>query len=140
MPLQFTLTANPSPQDRQVLEDGLYEFNRRQVGKDDGQLLAIFLRDAQGEIVAGLSGWTWAGACQIQAVWVHPDYRGQGCGRRLMQAAEEEARARGAGFVVLSTYDFQAHVFYQKLGYEVECRIEDFPPGHSRLHLRKQLA
>ena len=137
--MRLSLVADPSAGDRQFLEDRLYEFNSRQVGKDDGRLLVIHLRDAQDEIVAGLSGWTWAGACEIQVLWVHPDRRGQGCGRRLMQAAEAEARARGAGFVMVTTYTFQAPGFYEKLGYEIVGRTEDFPPGHAHIHLRKRL-
>ena len=44
-------------------------WNRQ--GVDGGQWLAIFLRDDQQTIQAGLKGWTWCGSCYIQAVWVH---------------------------------------------------------------------
>jgi ribosomal protein S18 acetylase RimI-like enzyme len=136
---RLEIAAEPSPPDRQFLEDRLYEFNRRQVGKGDGQLLGVFLRDGHGEMVAGLTGWTWAGACEIQAVWVKPELRGQGHGRRLMEAAEQEARARGTETVFLSSYSFQAPGFYEKLGYEVVFRLPDVPPGHEHVVLRKRI-
>ena len=81
----------PSSQEVQFLEDQLYEFNSAQTGQDDGQLFAFFIRNGQQEIVAGLSGWTWAHACEIRILWVHPAWRGQGYGRSLLESAEQEA-------------------------------------------------
>jgi len=135
----LTVDHHPTPADRQFLEDRLYDYNREAVGRDDGQLLAVYLRGEDDEILAGAAGWTWAGVCEIQAVWVHPRLRGQGWGRRLVLAAEAAARERGAQSIFLATYDFQAPGFYQKLGYEIIARIEGLPPGHTHLHLRKQL-
>ncbi len=63
----------PSYEELQFLEDRLYEFNSAATGKDDGQLFAIFIRNDKKEIIAGLSGWTWANACEIQTLWVKPE-------------------------------------------------------------------
>ena len=73
----------PSAEELQFLEDRLYEFNSAQTGLDDGQLFAFFVRNGQQAIVAGLSGWTWANACEIRNLWVHPAWRGQGYGQIL---------------------------------------------------------
>jgi hypothetical protein len=54
---------DPSAQDLQFLDDRIYEFNCEQTGIEDGRLFSVFLRDAENEILAGLSGWTWAQAC-----------------------------------------------------------------------------
>jgi ribosomal protein S18 acetylase RimI-like enzyme len=54
-----------------------------------------------------------------------------------MQRAEDEARRRGCRGAWLDTYSFQARGFYERIGYEVFGVIDDFPPGHSRLFLRK---
>ena len=51
----------PDPESVALLEDRLYEFNVATTGVDDGRWLAIFVRDDQGGIVAGLHGWTWGG-------------------------------------------------------------------------------
>lgn len=137
--LRLSLEDEPSPADRQVLEDGLYLFNSLQLERDDGRLLAVFLRDEQGEVFGGLMGWTWAGVCEIQALWVYPALRGQGYGLQLMEAAEAEARARGVEWIQVSSYSFQAPEFYQKLGYQIVGRLEDWPPGHQHYFLRKRL-
>lgn len=55
----FEIETTPAPEDIQFLDDRLYEFNTAATGIDNGQLLAIFVRDARGIIVAGLSAWTW---------------------------------------------------------------------------------
>ncbi len=129
----------PSSEERQFLEDRLYEFNSRQTGKEDGELFGVFIRDEGREILAGLSGWTWAEACEIREVWVQPEWRRQGYGRRLLEAAEREARSRGCKVILLSSYSFQAPAFYQKLGYELAWQLDDFPPGHRYCFLVKRL-
>jgi GNAT superfamily N-acetyltransferase len=131
--------CTPSSADLQFLEDRLYEYNCRQTGRDDGQLFAFFIRDDMGEVLAGLSGWTWAGACEIQSLWVHSDWRGHGYGRKLLEAAEQEARERGCQVIMLTSYSFQAPTFYQKNGYELAWQLKDFPPGHAHSVLVKRL-
>ena len=129
----------PSGDELQFLEDRLYEFNSQQTGREDGHLFAFFIRSDQQEILAGLSGWTWAGACEIQTLWVHPSLRGQGYGRELLEAAEQEAREQACKVILISSYSFQAPEFYQKCGYELVWRLEDFPPGHQHCALVKRL-
>ena len=43
------------------LNDRIDEFNARTTGIDDGRLLQAQLRDQEGELAAGLTGWTWGG-------------------------------------------------------------------------------
>lgn len=129
----------PSTQELEFLEDRLYEFNAAQTGQDDGQLFAFLIRNEQQEIVAGISGWTWAQACEIRELWVHSTWRGQDYGSQLLQAAEQEARTRGCQLILLNSYSFQAPGFYQKFGYKLEWRLSDFPPGHQLCYLVKRL-
>lgn len=130
----------PSSEELQFLEERLYEFNSTQTGRDDGQLFAFLVHNEQQEIVAGLSGWTWANACEIRTLWVHPAWRGQGYGRTLLESAEQEAQARGCKVILISSYSFQAPAFYQKCGYQLAGQLNDFPPGHQYCFLVKQLA
>jgi hypothetical protein len=69
----LTVETAPACADVQFLEDRLYEYNVQQTGVDDGQWLALFLRDDHGMIQAGLKGWTWCGSCYIRDLWVHKD-------------------------------------------------------------------
>lgn len=141
MNTNHNLTRNvPSFEELQFLEDRIYEFNSAETGKNDGRLLGLFIRNDQQEIVAGLSGWTWANACEIRTLWVHPSWRGQNYGRDLLKSAEQEARAQGCKVILISSYSFQAAAFYQKCGYELAWQLEDFPPGHQNCYLVKRLA
>jgi GNAT superfamily N-acetyltransferase len=65
--------------------------------------------------------------------------RGQGYGKRLLQAAEKEARTQGCRGVFLSTFSFQARPFYERLGYEVFGELPDNPAGHSLYFMKKTL-
>ncbi len=124
---------------REALEDRLYEFNRSAVGRDDGREFALAERDADGALVAGLAGWVWAGACEIRALWVDEPLRGRGVGRRLLEAAEAHAREHGCAVVLVASYSFQAPGFYERAGYRLAWRLEDFPPGHAHHYLVKRL-
>jgi GNAT superfamily N-acetyltransferase len=135
----LVVESHPAVADVRFLEDRLYEHNVAQTGVDDGQWLAIFVRDDQQQICAGLEGWTWCGSCLIRHVWVHEALRGQGYGTRLMRAAEQEAAARGCSHMVLESYNFQAPAFYQRLGYEVFAVLEEHPHQHRNYYLHKWL-
>src|SRR6266545_7091051 len=99
----FVVETDPAFEDVRFLEDRLYEYNVVQTGVDDGQWLAIFLRDDQQVIRAGIKGWTWCGSCYISTVWIHKDLRGQSLGTKLLQAAEQEAIARGCQQMILTS-------------------------------------
>ena len=79
--------------------------------------------------VAGIAGWTWGDCCELQSLWVTPSLRGRGLGTRLLGAAEAEAAARGCTQTVHFTYGFQAPALYERNGYELVGRVEEFPAG-----------
>jgi ribosomal protein S18 acetylase RimI-like enzyme len=72
-------------------------------------------------------------------VAVSAELRGQGWGRRLIEAAEAVGVKRGCQYVWLDTYSFQARPFYEKLGYRVFGQLPDHPPGHTRFFMFKTL-
>jgi ribosomal protein S18 acetylase RimI-like enzyme len=124
---------------RNSLNDLLYDFNVEATGIADGKELAFEFRDDAGELLAGLSGWTWGATAYVDVVWVRRDHRGQGMGSALLDAAEEEGARRGCHQVVLSTHSFQAPELYSRRGYEEYGRITDYPKGHDQVHLVKRL-
>jgi N-acetylglutamate synthase-like GNAT family acetyltransferase len=140
MQTNHTLTrCAPGNAELDFLEDRIYEHNAAQTKQDDGQLFAFLVRDESGTIVAGISGWTWAQACEIRQLWVHSSLRGLGYGQTLLERAEQEAREHGCQIIFLSSYSFQAPAFYQKFGYQLVAQLPDFPPGHSCAFLSKTL-
>jgi GNAT superfamily N-acetyltransferase len=130
----------PAEADGRFVEEQLINYNFTTTGYNDYRPLAVFARDDDGTIQAGLTGFTWGGALKIEYVWVHEALRGQGYGSRLMLAAEQEALRRGCHLAVLDTHSFQGPAFYPKLGY-VQCGlIEGWPAGYTDTIFRKVLS
>jgi GNAT superfamily N-acetyltransferase len=96
--------------------------------------------EGDGELVAGLSGWTWGSAAGIGMTWVHDDHRRAGLGSRLLATFEQEARRRGCSHAFVTSFTFQAPDFYRRHGYQEIFRWESVPTaGRDDVHLRKQL-
>jgi GNAT superfamily N-acetyltransferase len=137
--MDLVVIDNPPQELVSELDDRIYEFNVAATGISDGRLLAILVKDSRGSLIAGLSGHTWGGTCEVRLLWVAEAARGRGLGARLLQAAEGEARSRGCNQIVLSTHSFQAPGFYAKFGFREAGRVHDYPRGHDSIYLRKQL-
>ena len=121
------------------LDKEISEFNAAVTGHHDGRMLSVAVRGNDGDLRAGLYGWTWGGCGYIELLWVRGDQRGSGLGARLLAAAEAEIRRRGCDRVALSTHSFQAPDFYARFGY-TECgRTPGYPHGYDDIHLVKQL-
>ena len=135
--MRYVIEDEPRPADVRALEDGIYEYNVEQTGRADGRWIAIFGYDADGRVMAGLSGWTWTGWLKVNNLWVRKDLRRKGHGRELLAAAETEAKARGCARATLDTYSFQAPQFYQRLGYRIVAAVDDMPAGHTHYTLVK---
>ena len=135
----MTLEERPLQEEIAKVGGGLAAFNRRMASDDGYRPLAIFLRDAEGAVVGGLSGstyWTWF---SIDLLWIEDRLRGQGHGHRLLEEAEREAVRRGCLNANLDTLSFQAPAFYERHGYTIFGELTDFPIGHSRLYMVKRL-
>lgn len=130
--------ADPSLDQR--LDDELDRFNRAATPDVAPARQLTVKVEQDGELVAGVSGWTWGEAAGIGMTWVHEDQRGTGLGARLLDAFEREAAARGCTHVFVTSFTFQAPAFYERLGYEEIFRWDAVPtPGRDDVHLRKQL-
>jgi len=130
---------DPRPDDVKWLNDRLYRFNADATGVDNGRWLAILVRDADGQIEAGLHGWTWGRTGFVQTFWVREDLRRRGLGARLLAAAEREAERRGCIEMQLDTHDYQAPEFYRRQGYELIGELPGWPDESRRFFFRKVL-
>lgn len=136
---QFNLGADA--QAREVVTQGLEAYNLEQMKTPGGYIdIELYARDESGQVVGGLFGHSGMGWMYIDYLWLQSDQRGSGLGAQLIARAEEEARRRECVGVFLYTYSFQAPGFYQKQGFEVMGVLEDCPPGHQRIYLKKRLS
>ena len=136
--MEFHVEDRPDPLEIDFLELQIRREASVVTGLGDDRDLAIFVRDG-GRVVAGLSGWTWGDSCELQNLWVDPSLRGQGLASSLIAAAEVEAAIRGCSQTVHFTYAFQARSLYERNGYEMVGRVEEFPSGTDVLWYRKGL-
>jgi len=122
-----------------LLAERIYEFNSAAIGRHDGKLFGYAMRSHLGQVVAGISGHTWAGFCCISYLWVTEPLRDEGIGRDLVQKVEAQAARRGCSMVFVSTHSFQSPKFYERLGYERQATIHDHPVGHANHIYAKRL-
>jgi GNAT superfamily N-acetyltransferase len=135
------IVFDPLPADslRQFVTESLASYNVAATGQPDWYPVGFFLRRAEGEWLGGLLGNIWGGWLHVTHLWVAAPVRRRGNGTRLLRAAEQYAKERGCRAATLETHSYEARPFYERLGYEVFAALDDYPEGHTKYFLRKQL-
>ncbi len=139
MTIRIELTATPDPADLAVIGNGLDAFNDADSGPSMKTILVVLVRDEAGSVVGGLYGFTGWGWLFTDWLWLAAPLRGQGLARRLLDIAEAEARIRGCHGAYIDTFNPVAQHVYERHGYAVFGTLPDFPPGRSRVFLKKAL-
>jgi ribosomal protein S18 acetylase RimI-like enzyme len=139
MTYKITLEINPTPEDIQILGDGLMAYATQQRDLPPITLFAFFLRDENKQIVGGCNGANLYGCLHIDQLWISPALRGKSHGTQLMLAAENHGKEIGCTFAVVNTMDWEARGFYEKLGYQVEFERHGFLKNAIFYFLRKSL-
>lgn len=140
MSAKLEVTDRPDAADLATVGNNLAAFNDADVGPSERRALAVFVRDEADSVVAGISGYTAWGWLYVQWLWVDESLRGEGLAGRMLQAAEDEARARGCHGALIDTFSPVAEKAYRRAGYEVFGTLTDFPIGRNRSFLQKRLA
>lgn len=99
--------------------------------------IAFLIKDDSGAVVGGLSGRMLFDWLFVELLVVPEALRGSGIGKKLMQQAEDFARAEGLAGMWLDTFSFQARPFYEKLGFSVFGTLDNHPRGGQRYFLAK---
>jgi putative acetyltransferase len=89
------------------------------------------VRDETGR----LTGFVAVSAGKVEMLFIHPQYRGQGAGKRLLNYA---VHALGATTLDVNEQNGQAVGFYLHMGFEVFGRseLDDFGKPYPLLHMR----
>jgi GNAT superfamily N-acetyltransferase len=127
-------------QTRRFIVDGVDMYNVAATSMPDYAPVNFVLRGERGDVLGGLLGQLWGAWLHVGYLWVSGTERGKGYGARLLSAAEDYARTKGAVGATLETYSFQARPFYERQGYELCGTLDGYPPGHAKFFLRKPLA
>ncbi len=122
-----------------IIGRGVGTYNTQQAGDNQFQRICFVLHAPDKEIVGGVLGEIYWGWFYLDLLWVKEELRGHGHGHRLLTRVEDEARQRGAKNAYLDTFSFQAPEFYEQHGYQVFGELQDYPNGHQRYFMAKQL-
>ncbi|MFA5828698.1 MAG: GNAT family N-acetyltransferase [Candidatus Shapirobacteria bacterium] len=126
-------------EDRKILVDGMLAYHASKGHPRKKDVFSIVLRDQSDKLLGCvLASVLWNGM-EIDSLWVDESIRKQGWGRKLMAAVEAEGTKRGCTFSYTNTFTWQAPEFYEKLGYKLYGKLEDFPKGCCLSYYRKSL-
>jgi GNAT superfamily N-acetyltransferase len=128
----------PSEGTFEIIFAALDLCSRDLIGPMKPRLLVIPIHDDAGSVAGGFWGCTLFQWLHAQLLYIPEPLRGRGMGSAIMTIAETEARKRGCIGSHVTSFSFQAAPFYRKLGYTLFGRLDDYPPGHDLLHLRKR--
>jgi len=137
--LRIVIEPHAADSIKQLIREGLGAYNLTVTGYEEYYPVAVFLRDANDEVLGGVLGEIWGHWLFVSHLWLVAPLRGQSYGRKLLLAAEGYAAEKGCSGAYLTTFSFQARPFYEKLGYEVFAELDDFPPGYKHYFLKKRL-
>ncbi len=138
--LNFIVTeGEPKPEDFKALSTGLLSHHASHCHIRTWEKYCIFLKDKQGKAHAGIIvTFLWNGM-HIDSLWVDESIREQDFGSQLMLMAEDEARKRNCTIAYTDTFSWQAPGFYEKLGYTLYGKLEDFPEDNALSYYSKKL-
>lgn len=136
--MNIRVTTSPTERDTLEIYEMLKEYNLAKREKSENVPLGIFVEE-DGRKLAGFIGEIFGNWLSIKYLFVGEPLRGQGVGRSLIERAETEAKARGAKYAFVDTFDFQAPGFYKKLGYREVFALTEYPYTGSRTYYTKEL-
>lgn len=138
-PYQISFDEHPERSSWGIIGHGINDYNTQQAGEENSRRLCFVVKDADQVVLGGVIGivyWDWL---YIDLMWLKEELRGHGYGQRLLTLIEDEAQRHGARHVHLDTFSFQAPEFYKKNGYRVFGELANFPAGHTRYYMTKDL-
>jgi len=133
---EFEILNTPSSEDLDFLT---HKINCEAVGQGAAYPFAILVRDKENEIVAGCNGSIIFGSIYTDQLWVDPNLRKHGIGKKLMEAVHEYGKKHGCTIATVATMSFQAPNFYKKLGYKIDFSREGYNKGASCIFMSKKL-
>lgn len=134
-----TINGEPNEEDKKVMVEGMLSYHASKGHPRKTETYTIVLKNKENKVVGmAIVSFLWNGM-HIDTLWVDESVHKQGWGKKLMEMAEKEAIKRGCTLAYTDTFTWQAPGFYEKLGYELYGKLENFPEGNSLSYYRKNL-
>ena len=134
---KIEFTCNPTNQDIEFLTQ---KINEDTADYDDVRNFSFFIRDKNGKIIAGSNAFIIYGMIHTDQIWVHPDHRKQGLGRKLMESIHKYGRKNKCTFATVNTMSFlEAVKFYERLGYKKDFERSGYSKNSKQIFFKLKL-
>lgn len=128
-----------SLEDKKIMVDGMLAYHASKGHPRKSETFSVALKDKNAILRGSITvTFLWNGM-HIDSLWVDESIRGNDYGTKLMKKAEEEAIKRGCTIAYTDTFSWQAGEFYEKLGYALYGKLENFPEGNALSYYFKEL-
>lgn len=117
---------------------GTSDYYRNRTAPTDCKTFGFYVDNGE-EILGGAvvyQAWDWL---FVDTLAIKEEYQKQNIGRRLFEYIDDYCRNQNLVGIKLSTMDFQARGFYEKMGFKVICEIKNCPRGNTKYELVKYL-
>lgn len=136
-----TRNDEPMAKDKKIMKDGMlaYHASKGHIRPEKDDYYSIVIKNNKKKTVGVIVvSFRW-GAMHIQTLWIDETIRNQDWGSKLMKMVEKEAIKRNCYLAYTDTYSWQAPKFYEKLGYKIYGKLDDFPKGCCLSYFVKKL-
>lgn len=137
--MTLELKLNPGESNIAEIKNRLVEFNKPVLKQSEFIPFTYEKRDRSNQLIGGLYAEIWGNWLIVNYLWVSLEAREQGLGKQLIHNAEDFARSKLCTHAVLTTFSFQAKPFYEKLGYECQLTLDNYPSTSQWHHMIKVL-
>lgn len=135
--MNIEFTDQPKREDTDFLCNKIYSGTEK---LGDFTPFGFFIKDDNGNILAGCNGCLFFGSVFTDQIWVDPQYRSQGLALKLMDKVHEYGIQNNCSIAAVHSMTFQ-HVekFFEKLGYIIDFERKGYSSDSSVFFLVKQL-
>ncbi len=133
----ISITDNPDPLDLQFIRQDNDGHHAAHTPPVDWMPLGVFMRDMDGNLIAGVVGGSYWGWLYVATLWVKDPLRRKSYGLRLLKEAEKEGLVRECGHAFIETVDYESMLFYESLNYFVIKKTDE--SGTTRYAMQKEL-
>jgi ribosomal protein S18 acetylase RimI-like enzyme len=84
------------------------------------KMFYLVIVDNTSKVMGALTAYTAYSEIYVDDIWVNPNFRKKGLGRKLLEYLESHFQGKGYNNINLVTSQFQAPDFYKKCGFKIE--------------------
>lgn len=134
-----TINGDLKPEDKKVMVDGMLSYHASKGHPRKTEQFSIIIKTSHNKLVGTIIvSFLWNGM-HIDSLWIKESLRNHDWGSKLLNLAEKEGVKRGCSIAYTDTFSWQAPQFYEKQGYKLYGKLDDFPEKNTLFYYYKKL-